>query len=379
MPHSKVPKVSLVDMTVEVMREGLRAGRWRSRMPGQLKLSKELGVSRKTLAAAIARLVEDGVIAASGERRAVALPESPTRAKSRSLRVAILILHPLEGLTSGVRNTLQEMLMELHLDGHVGRIVSYPKGKDTHKTGYLPRLVEDAAVDAWLVYYGTEEILEWFAANGIPAMAIGGRSMGIPIASVGSSLPALAPTVVRRLVEQGHHRIVLISPRSWRLPDLAPVVVEFRRELDAAGIRPSEYHTPDWEETPDGLFRLLDELFRVTPPTALLCWAMNTPCGVLSWLKGRGLRVPEDVSLVSIWVDDSYAWYTPGLRVAAMVNNTPAVYRRVRDWVRGASAGKPDRTQLLLKPELDEGNSIGPAKAGPAWVGPARPLPSRGR
>lgn len=362
MAHRKVPKVSLVDMTVEVMREGLRSGRWRSRMPGQLKLAKELGVSRKTLAAAIARLVEEGVISASGERKAVAVPEAPTRARSRSLRVAVLILQPMEDLAAEARQGLQDLLMELHLDGHVGRLVSYPKGKDTHKTGYLPRLVEEAAVDAWLIHNGTVEVLKWFAGSGVPVMAMGGRIQDIPIAGVGTGVKAFVPTVVRRLVGLGHRRIVLISPRAWRLPEPASTIVEFRRELEAAGIRPSEYHTPDWEETPEGLFKLLDELFRVTPPTAVLCWAMNTPYGVQSWLKGRGLRIPEDVSIVSIWDDGVYAWYSPGLRIACMESSDEAVRRRMRDWLRGVAAGKNDLTQHLVKPELDEGNSIGPAK-----------------
>ena len=41
-------------------------------------------------------------------------------------------------------------------------------------------------------------------------------------------------------------------------------------QLETAGITTGDYNLPDWEENREGLGRLIDELFRFSPPTAIL-------------------------------------------------------------------------------------------------------------
>ena len=125
---------------------------------------------------------------------------------------------------------------------------------------------------------------------------------------------------------------------------------------------PGDYHTPDWEETPEGLDRLMEELFRLTPPTAILCLAAHTAYGVQAWLKARGLRIPQDLSLVSLWDDVACGWISPGLRIACPSDSGSArSNRRIRSWVRGVAMDKVDKIQTLIPLQLNDGNSIGPA------------------
>lgn len=77
-----------------------------------------------------------------------------------------------------------------------------------------------------------------------------------------------------------------MSHRIRRLSVIDQTVTLFRDILQKAGVQPSAYHVPDWEETPAGLEKLLDETFRVTPPTALVCWTMGPVNGVLGWWLG---------------------------------------------------------------------------------------------
>ena len=364
MNASLVSRISLVDRTTEVIRGGLLDGRWKNRMPGQRKLADELGVSRKTLSAAVARLAADGVIRRSGLRKASAVVAKPADGfpKARSLRVAMLTLQPLDEQSPEMRGELQGLLADLRRDGHSAIPVALPSGKDTQKTGHLAKLVADVGADAWIVVNGSEEILKWFSRHDTPALALGGRVTQVPVAGLSMGLTDFTHEVVRRLADAGHRRIVLIAPRAWRLPTPGKIPLDFRKALESVGVRPGEFHTPDWEETPRGLEKLMGELFRVTPPTALLCWTPNTAYGVLGWLVSRGLKVPRDVSIVSLEEDRPCHWFSPGLRIAHSKNNDDKLLRLAREWVGRVASGVSDKKQRVVSPTLVPGNSIGPAK-----------------
>ena len=362
-----VRRVSLIDQTALHLREGLRAGRWKERLPGLRPLADELKVSRHTLRAAVGVLVMQGVLKKGGDGDAYSvvdrsLPEAaPHR---RALRIALLLLEPLVSESSESQVMLMEIVTRLKSEGHDSVLVTFPSGKDSHKTGYLPRMVADAGADAWMVVRGTREVLEWFVAARLPVLALGGRAKELPVAAAGFDGDVFVRLVVRRLVELGHRRIVMISPHLARRPVYGRVVQSFGKELEAAGIKVGEYHNPDWEETPGGLCRLLDSLFRVTPPTALICVPIGATQGALSWAARRGIRIPTDLTLVS-WLDDpALAWHFPGLRPAHSVVDDVRYVKIVLEWVSGVAEGKPPLWQRLLAPRLEEGNTMGPVKPG---------------
>ena len=60
----------------------------------------------------------------------------------------------------------------------------------------------------------------------------------------------------------------------------------------------SDYNLPDWEETPEGFSRLLDKLFKITPPTALIIDEGSRVFAAVTYLARHGIKVPEHVSLV---------------------------------------------------------------------------------
>jgi hypothetical protein len=50
------------------------------------------------------------------------------------------------------------------------------------------RMVRQTATDAWVVGAGSREVLEWFAAQPLPAFALFGRRDGLPLAGVGPDM-----------------------------------------------------------------------------------------------------------------------------------------------------------------------------------------------
>ena len=170
----------------------------------------------------------------------------------------------------------------------------------------MARSLRTAHADAWVVTYGTLDVLEWFATQATPSIAIFGRRSGVPIASVGPDKAAAFSEVTRRLIGHGHRRIVLLCDRLRRLPEPGRLERAFLTALADHGIPASSFNLPDWEESAAGFHTMLGSLFRVTPPTALIIDEVPLFAAAQQFLAGRNLRVPEHVSLVSTDADASF-------------------------------------------------------------------------
>ncbi|HEX7261538.1 MAG TPA: substrate-binding domain-containing protein [Luteolibacter sp.] len=359
--------LSLTDQAAEHLRGGIRAGRWKHRLPGEHKLAADLGVSHSTVARAVACLVAEGALARTGARQAYTIvsPQEPPPVGPCMLRIALLRVTPAEKTDPSMLAQIQNIRNQVKAAGHTCELVTLPAGKDTHKTGYLPRLLKETDADAWFIYMGTVEILEWFIARDVRAFALGGRCRDLPIACVAHDPVSLIQESIRRLVALNHRRIVLISLHENRNPTPSRKILAFRSELELAGVKPGEYHTPDWEETPEGLAVLLESLFRVTPPTALVCANPNTTSATLAFLARRGTNIPGHVSLVSLEeTEPSWNWIFPGMRIAQPRISDAPIHRRIREWVENVAAGTPDARQTWLPMKFDEGTTVGPARTG---------------
>jgi len=131
-----------------------------------------------------------------------------------------------------------------------------------------------------------------------PRLRLNGR-----IPSVSAANTSGADQAMRHLLGLGHRRIAAITgPDGW-------VATEDRRRgyhaaLAAAGILPvpaleveSDFEIGGGERAADALLDLAD------PPTAIFAFNDNLAIGAIQAARARGLRVPEDLSIVGF--DDS--------------------------------------------------------------------------
>lgn len=288
-------------------------------------------------------------------------PEKKTTTAATETRIAILNRIPVEAMGQDDQLFLLRLMRELALDGHRAFFVDFPKGKGADPSLRLAGLVRDNEADLWLINAGTAEILSWFERSGVTALAMGGQFRGIPIPIVYATMRPAVAEATARLVALGHTRIVLLVPATWRQSPCHSAVMAFREGLEAAGIRVGAYHLPEWRETPEGLATLLDDLFRLTPPTAILCFEGNSPHGVLMWLARRGLNIPRDVSVVSCKPDPGTAWASPGTALAHCSGEDEPGIRKVLRWVDDAIAGNIRRAAVEVTFRFFPGDSIGPA------------------
>lgn len=345
---------SSVDQLVEFLRDELTRGRWGAKLPGIHALASDFQVNRKTVESALLRLEEEGWLINQGPGRQ-RLIQRPSHAKPPALRIAVL-LYSREDLGQGYKIDLYH---RLDLAGHT--VVTAERtlqecGMDLRQ---IKKLVKSTPADAWIVIAGPRPVLEWFARQRLPALAMFGRRGGVSLPGVGPDKVPLISEVTRKLISLGHHRISMIVRAERRHPTPGASERAMLEEMESHGIKTSRFNLPDWDETADGLHHCLEELFRVTPPTALLLNEAAFYAGAFQFLAGRRLRVPDDVSMICCDPDPSFQFWKPA--VTHIYWDTKPVVDWIVRWAAKVALGKDDNRQKLTKARLFQGGTIGPS------------------
>ena len=348
---SEFKLLSAAEQAANHLRERILSGIWGDEIPGAPTLAEKFGINHVTVIAALQLLEHEGLLVNQGvgRRRKIVLPEDHTTA---ALRVAIMDFD----FRGQQEDFMTELAHRLEKAGHVPFFTDktlVDLGRDLRR---VARFVKKTEADAWIVMAGSYEILEWFSEQETPAFALFGSRAGLPIAGVGPDKDKAIAEATRRLIALGHRRISLLCRREIRLPQPSPTVHAFLSELEAAGIATGAFNLPDWEESSEGFERILDSLFGPTPPTALILdesFLFNV--GFYS-LARRGLRVPQDISLICT-DDPDFAWCQP--TVAHIRWEYRPVMRRAVRWANNVSQGKEDLRQSFTKAEFVEGGTVG--------------------
>ncbi len=348
--------LSVSEQVAAHLRAELERGRWSGTIPGVNQLAADIGLNHKTIAAALRQLEREGLLVGQGQgRNRLIVP--PDEKAARSLRVALLHYEP-ETLDEGYVVRLQHLLLDA---GHAAFFTEKSLLELSMEQTRISRLVKRTAADAWVIMAGSRSVLEWFSAQPVPAFALFGRKDGLPIAAIGPDKSPAVAAATRRLAGLGHRRIVLLTRRVRRLPEPGRFERAFLDELTACGIAVSGYHLPDWEENREGFHELLTSLFRVTPPTAFIVDEASFFVATQQFLIGRGIRVPQQVSLICTDANPTFAWCTPS--VSHIRWDAGPVIRRIVRWVAAVSQGRRDLRQTVVRAEFVSGGTIGPAPA----------------
>lgn len=354
---SQIRLMSAAEQVAEHLREELVRGMRCGMMPGVLRLEAETGVNRKIIEAAMRQLEREGLLEPQGpgRRRKIAVVPGSMR---HPLTVALLFGDATD-LRSDYMVELRHSLIEAgHAVSHAPRLMADLGMKACR----ISSMVERVNADAWVVLAGSGEILEWFCGSGIPVFALFGRRRGLPVAGAGPDKVRAYAVATRRLIELGHRRIVLLAKPRRRLPEPGASERAFLAELAAHGIKPGAYHLPDWDENVGDIHARFEALFRITPPTAFIIQEVSLYVATLHFLARRGIRVPEDVSLVCTDASPDFAWCRP--TVAHIRWDSRPVVRRVVQWAGNVSRGEPDTRQTLTKAVFVPGGTIAPVAVG---------------
>ncbi len=345
-----------VSQLAEYLRVELGQRRWAGRMPGVIRLAEELGVARNTVEGALRELEQEGLLVPQGHGRGRLIQLGGAK-DNKGMRVGIIKYGPHTQNDSYIiafQHQLQEAgfavgiakksLVEIHFD-----------------LRRLEDLVKRTEADAWVVVSGPREVLDWFVAQEIPVFALFGRRRELAIAGGGPDKSIAYRQMVRELMALGHRRIVLLAKKARRLPNPGLPERAFLEELAAHGITTGPYNLPDWEENPEDLQRLLDACLQVTPPTAFLVDEAYLFHAVSHHLNRRGIRCPDDISLICTDPDHTFTWCRP--TIAHIHWDIQALLRRILRWAKNLQQGKNDRKQINIPAKFVTGGTVGVVKA----------------
>jgi DNA-binding LacI/PurR family transcriptional regulator len=344
---------SAVRQLVEHLREEILSGALGENFPGINHLVRELGVGTETVLAAVAELEKEGFLKNRTGRRGRIVADAGG-ARSRRLRVRLL---PYSREQCRLDYCL-ELKHRLEVAGHVVSFADKSLRELKNEAGRVARFVGKNPADAWVVIGGSRDVLEWFSGQPVPAFALFGHVVGLPLASTGPRKSLCVQQAVRRLVELGHRRIVMMVYEERRRHQPGFLEQVFLDTLKAEGLATGSYNLPDWREEPGGLRECLDELFRFTPPTALFLEPELFSAAHQHFAR-QGIQVPRDVSMVSLDSAPLFDWWDPP--ISHITYDSRPFIRRIVRWMKHVSSGIDDRRCTPSAARFIEGGTIGPA------------------
>lgn len=347
---------SLVAECVRVIRKRIEVGEWRGRLPGERRLADLLQVGRDTVRLSLAELENSGWIepAAAGCRRRIVRRAGVTEEVAvRSLRVGMLSPQRLERLS-------QPMLLEVD---HIRRALADKGGGfEVFAPGWYElkqpgrRLAEFVGGErrvAWILHRSNRPVQRWFAEQRVPCLVRGTPYEGVPLPFLDVDWQATARHASGMLWRLGHRKIAILTPPG-RLRGVESAVkgAAETNEADLEVIELTE------NGTVDGIERSFGRAMRLRQrPTAIIATRARQVATLFGCAARAGLRVPDDLSLVSLAREPFLEYLVPevtGYRSdPAMV--AKQVVRRLEQLVAGNvnPGGNP-----WLVPEAVRGASV---------------------
>lgn len=294
-PHRTVASQLAVQLRAE-----LTKGTWRGWLPSERVLSRTLQASRNTVRAALEQLKAEGLLApvrGLGNRviDGAKSPAAPDLAKT----VGVLIPEPIGRLRPLIALWIDELKDLLIEEGYRLRIHAGRQYYQTNPARALDRLIGQHAHSAWVLTLSSEAMQRWFARRGAPCLVAGSTYPDIALPHYDLDYRAICRHAAGILLRAGHRRLALLNRESRRAGD----VDSERGFLEGVSRSPHRdataviaYHRDDVDSVARALRTLFDQK---NPPTALVVSNSYAYLSTASVLAQRGLRVPQDISLIS--------------------------------------------------------------------------------
>lgn len=349
---------SLVNQTVEIVRAEIVRGAWNKWLPSERALCKKYQISRNTLRAALERLKRERLICAfHGAGNQIMVPPGEGVCKPSTSDVAVLSPVGLERL----RPFQSIMIDELRalLGEHECRLHLY-YGSQYFRADpglALKRLLAQAPHGCWILLRSNESVQRWFRENHERCVVAGSVHAGLELVHRDVDHRALCRHAAGLLLGLGHRRLALVVSKPPMAGDLESEVgmLEGIRQSPRKGV---EAAICQHEGTVKSIGQAIRRLMAQRPmPTALLVANAYHFLTVSSNLTQLGLRVPEDVSLLSR-DDDMFLSYlvpTPSRYVT-----NPQVFAKLllRPVLEILANGNPTQQEVKLMPDFVQGGTI---------------------
>jgi len=289
---------SLVMQTEAALLQRIRSGQWEKFLPGERMLSEQFRVSRWTLRAALSRLADNGAIRiAQGRACEIVRSNLPEPVRHGPRRVALLFPGPLWRERVFLALWIDELRIVLNREDTELLIVDCPKAYGANPEKTLENLCRKHAGYEWVLCASTRAMQEWFELRAMPACVAGSHHAGIGLPTVEIASPEIGVHIGHTLLGLGHRRIVYFQPRA---PSAGHTHIQHNLAATIARSGQATITVREVGRDPVEISNTVDQVLRMEPrPTALVTGNAAIALTVFTQVIGRGVKVPQEISLVS--------------------------------------------------------------------------------
>lgn len=278
--------------------------------PGSLSLSdvaREAGVSLTTASRAlndsygVSAATREKVLAIARRLDYVVSPDAVRLAGGRTRRVALVVPHIERWFFGEMVNGIETVLASANFD-----LLLYQVGGPEDRQDFFTRLPARRKVDAVVVvaFPVDQRERERLALMSVGIVAAGGQSADYPYVCIDDY--HAGRLAVDHLLESGHRRIAMIAAHDPDQPGWPARSGRSEAYVDAltgAGIAVDHCLVRDVDWGGLNAAEAMADILDATPesaPTAVFAHSDELALGAIRTLRRRGLRIPEDVSVVGI-------------------------------------------------------------------------------
>ena len=361
-PLARPRRVLLAEQVAQSIEHEIEAQRWREWLPSERALQRVLNVSRQTVRAALERLVANRRIVVEPYRgyRILARRGMKKVSNATSRDIGLICPEPVYRMPPRFIHVL-DVFRALCADAGINLdVLEGQRFVRTDPARLMPRIVRSTPKACWILVLSKRRMQEWFERSGVPVVVYGNVYAGLKLACAGVDYHACIRHATSLLLAKGHRRIAFVAYDVRAAGEEDSVrgfyeAFQFHRGEDAV---PLLLERPDADA--DALCRQLDgALGSKHPPTAFVVSHTHHYATVATHLASRGVRIPDDVSLICRseepfleFMRPKPVFYRANLQVAARL-----LFDRVRQAIEGTA--RPG-DQRLLVPELIPGGSVAP-------------------
>lgn len=307
--------LSLVAQVEQILRQAIAEGRLPGgRLPTEVELAEQLGVSRETVRRAAEVLQREGLLVKIRRKGTFTQPPRLSLeikpAESTLLGYLQADYLDMQGQEEAVTRSISGLMLQGAMEeaGRAGLELVVRRAPHVQLGQAFRRLVKNMRLlGVVFASFGEEKLLRQVAGLGLPTLLLD-HDLHLPqISSIRDDSLEGARQAVRHLAGLGHRRIAFAH---WHRTDLNPWrLTGYRQGLRDEQLPRRRVWELQAELTEAGARQIVDAVQTLTPrPTALLCFNNTQARLVIEELRRRGLRVPEDLSVMGLGGEE-----TPGL------------------------------------------------------------------
>ncbi|HEX4038788.1 MAG TPA: LacI family DNA-binding transcriptional regulator [Acidobacteriaceae bacterium] len=264
--------------------------------------------------------------------------------RRQSFSIGVLVPELSDGYSVLVMNGIEEVLIE---EGYFYLTASHRRKADLIEE--YPRLLMDRSVEGFIAI---DTALQHSLP--LPVVAVAGHRAMPGVTRIVLDHQRAAELTLRHLVQLGHRQIAFMRGQTFssdsedRWNSLAAVA----RELGLTVAPELVVQLEENLSSPELGYPVVPRLLATRRPfTALVSYNDFSAIGAIRILRGHGLRVPEDVSVVGFDDIQGAAYHTPGLTTIRQPLNSMG-QTAARILLQRIRSGRSDPEEVPIVPEL---------------------------